>query len=57
MLVESSTVDSCGPDMRVIELPSPTVWPLVLALGITLILAGMVTSGFLSLLGLLLAII
>ncbi len=56
MLVDSSTADSCGPDMRVIELPSPTVWPLVLALGITLMLTGMVTSGFVSLLGLLLAV-
>jgi hypothetical protein len=45
-----------NPDIRVIELPSPTVWPLVLALGIALILTGMVTSGFVSLLGLLLVI-
>jgi len=37
-----------------IQLPSPTAWPLVLALGLTLILTGMVTSGFISLLGLLL---
>jgi hypothetical protein len=49
-------VDSSTADRRVIELPSPTVWPLVLALGIALILTGMVTSGFVSLLGLVLAI-
>jgi hypothetical protein len=32
-------------------LPSPTVWPVVLALGITLVMAGMVTSGIVSILG------
>lgn len=32
-------------------LPSPTVWPMVLALGITLVLFGMVTSGVVSILG------
>lgn len=32
-------------------LPSPTAWPVVLALGITLVLAGMVTSGIVSMLG------
>ena len=36
------------------ELPSPTVWPIVLALGIALILAGMVTHWAISLLGLIL---
>ncbi len=49
-------VDSSNADVHVIELPSPTPWPMVLALGLALILAGMVTSGFVSLLGLLLAI-
>lgn len=37
-----------------VELPSPTVWPIVLALGIVLILAGMVTHWAISLLGLIL---
>jgi len=37
-----------------VELPSPTVWPIVLALGIALILAGMVTHWAISLLGLIL---
>ena len=32
-------------------LPSPTAWPVVLALGITLVLAGMVTSGIVSIFG------
>lgn len=40
----------------VILLPSATVSPLVLALGISLIVAGMVTSGVISLLGLVLAL-
>jgi hypothetical protein len=47
-------VDSSSGEADVIELPSPTPWPMVLALGIALILTGMVTSGFVSLLGLLL---
>jgi hypothetical protein len=34
-----------------LQLPSPTAWPMVLALGITLVLAGMVTSGVVSILG------
>jgi hypothetical protein len=39
-----------------VELPSPTAMPMVLALGISLILAGMVTSGIIAVLGLLLAV-
>jgi hypothetical protein len=39
-----------------IQLPSPTAWPVVLALGIALVLAGMVTSGIVSILGGVLAI-
>ncbi len=39
-----------------VHMPSSTVWPMVLALGLTLILTGMVTSGAISLLGLLLAL-
>jgi hypothetical protein len=34
-----------------LQLPSPTAWPMVLALGISLLLTGMVTSGFVSILG------
>lgn len=39
-----------------IQLPSPTAWPVVLALGIALVLSGMVTSGIVSILGGVLAI-
>jgi len=34
-----------------IELPAPTAWPIVLAFGLTLVFAGLVTSVSVSLLG------
>ncbi len=34
-----------------IQLPTPTAWPVVLALGIALVMTGMVTSGVVSVLG------
>ena len=40
-----------------IHMPLSTVWPFVLALGISLVIAGMVTSGVVSLLGLVLALV
>ena len=43
-------------DADVIQLPAPTAWPMVLALGISLICAGMVTNIVVGLLGLLLTI-
>lgn len=39
-----------------VQLPAPTAWPMVLALGISLMLAGMVTHWVISLLGLLLTL-
>ena len=36
---------------RTIELPAPTAWPIILAFGLTLILAGLVTSASVSILG------
>jgi hypothetical protein len=39
-----------------IHLPSPTAWPIVLAFGITLLLAGLVTTTSVSLLGAILAV-
>ncbi len=39
-----------------VHMPAPTVWPMVLALGLTLILTGMVTSAAVSLLGLVLSL-
>ena len=35
----------------VVVLPTPTAWPLVLSLGITLLLAGLLTHWFISVLG------
>lgn len=43
-------------DPNVIQLPRPTAWPLVLALGIALIMAGMVTNIAVGILGLVLSI-
>jgi hypothetical protein len=39
-----------------VELPAPTVWPMVFALGIALMLAGMVTHWLISLLGAVMAV-
>ena len=41
----------------VIELPAPTVWPMVLALGVTLAFAGLVTNTIVSAVGVVLALI
>jgi hypothetical protein len=43
-------------DSNTIALPSPTAWPMVLALGISLVIAGMVTNIAVGILGLLLAV-
>lgn len=46
-----------GHDRRgVVELPTPTAWPLVLSLGITLLLGGLVTHWVISLLGIVLIV-
>ena len=39
-----------------VQLPAPTVWPIVLAFGLTLIFAGLVTSVSVSILGAVLAV-
>jgi len=39
-----------------VHMPAPTAWPMVLALGLTLVVTGMVTSAAISLLGLVLAL-
>ena len=39
-----------------VELPSPTAWPIVLAFGITLVFAGMVTTAAVTILGSILAV-
>jgi hypothetical protein len=40
-----------------VELPASTAWPMVLALGLSLVIAGMVTNAAISLLGLLLTVL
>ena len=45
-----------GSDSSTILLPRPTAWPLVLALGISLIMAGMVTNVAVAILGLILSV-
>jgi hypothetical protein len=40
-----------GQEEHGLQLPSPTAWPMVLALGISLVLTGMVTNGAVSVLG------
>ena len=43
------------PSLREIEVPAPTAWPFILAVGVTLLFAGLVTSTSVSCLGVLLA--
>ncbi len=45
------------PQTDAVKLPAPTAWPMVLALGLSLVIAGMVTTVAISLLGLVLAVI
>jgi hypothetical protein len=42
--------------VETIEMPAPTAWPIALAFGMTLLFAGMVTSGAVSVLGAIVAI-
>jgi hypothetical protein len=53
-LERPSKTNEEAPD--VVELPAPTAWPIVLAFGITLVFAGMVTTAVVSILGAILAI-
>jgi hypothetical protein len=51
--------DQFGPRPRMdghVELPAPTVWPLVLAFGFTLVFAGLLTSASVSILGAVLSV-
>jgi hypothetical protein len=41
---------------RTIELPAPTAWPIILAFGLTLVFAGLVTSASVSILGAIFAV-
>jgi hypothetical protein len=45
-----------GSQVNVVQLPSPTVWPIVMALGIALLATGLVTNLFIGILGLVLTV-
>jgi hypothetical protein len=49
-------VEGEQPLASLVELPASTAWPMVLALGLSLVVAGMVTNAAISLLGLLLTV-
>jgi hypothetical protein len=53
---EQGPMDDHSQPTGTVQLPAPTAWPMVLALGISLMLAGMVTHWAISLLGLLMAL-
>lgn len=55
MTDEATQASHPGSDVR-IEMPAPTAWPLVLALGIALGIAGMVTDGYVTAVGVVLAL-
>jgi hypothetical protein len=50
-------VDKFSRATKTIEMPAPTAWPIVLAFGLSLLFAGMVTSVAVSILGAILALI
>ena len=51
------TTEQEGRDPEIIELPAPTAWPMVVALGLTLAFGGLVTHAVVSVVGLVLALI
>ncbi len=53
----SATRETGGPEPETIELPAPTVWPMVLAFGVTLAFAGLVTNAIVSIVGVALALV
>ncbi len=56
MMQENSSTR--GPDLpSEVELPAPTAWPIVLALGTTLLFAGLLTSADVSMLGTVLVVV
>jgi hypothetical protein len=52
-----TTQEKDGHEPEMIELPAPTAWPMIAALGVTLMGAGLVTHAVVSAVGLLLAMI
>ncbi len=56
MVPADSRTEATKGKVGTIHLPAPTAWPIVLAFGITLLLAGLVTSASVSILGAILAV-
>jgi hypothetical protein len=56
MVPADSRAQATSGEANTIHLPAPTAWPIVLAFGFTLLLAGLVTSGSVSILGAILAV-
>jgi hypothetical protein len=56
MVPADSRTDATKGKVGTIHLPAPTAWPIVLAFGITLLLAGLVTSASVSILGAILVV-
>jgi hypothetical protein len=56
MVPANSLAETTKPNVDTIRLPAPTAWPIVLAFGITLLLAGLLTSASVSILGAILAV-
>src|SRR5215813_1323609 len=54
--MSSSPLTTGRSDSEIVQLPEPTAWPIVLAFGIALIFAGLVTDVSVSVLGAVLAI-
>jgi hypothetical protein len=52
----SQAVTAASAETKTIEMPASTAWPIVLAFGLTLVFAGLVTSLSVSLLGVILAV-
>jgi hypothetical protein len=58
-MATNSSAEQSGERRRLpdsVELPAPTAWPLVLAVGLTLLFTGLLTNASLSVLGLVLAV-
>ncbi|MGA9393133.1 MAG: hypothetical protein WBV69_22070 [Candidatus Sulfotelmatobacter sp.] len=53
--MNTDTVARADNPTKIIEMPAPTAWPIILAFGLTLVFAGLVTTPSVSLLGAILA--
>src|SRR6266478_5537378 len=56
MVSTVSTVEAPGATPGTVNLPAPTAWPIILAFGITLLFAGLLTSASVSILGAILGV-